>query len=307
MDDQGFEYKSASYYRDQRSARDSKGKRIWRIVFVIALLVFAASMVALGVIAYSYIQGQQKYGGVAETANVSDLDAALSGQVVATEIDNVVTVDWDALLAVNPDTVGWVYIPGTAINYPIVKGKDNEHYLTYDFDGSAGWLANYGAIFMDCKNNPDWSDQIYFIYGHHMNDGSMFADIANLKDQARFDASRTVYILSPRGHFRLRTFSLAHLSSDAEIVLATFGDSSQMREYIQDKIANSLVSVQDITDVSEMGKIFAFSTCDNSSGGRYILYAYVEDASDESLSGTIGIEMSDGNASGFVEELEVKE
>lgn len=48
-------------------------------------------------------------------------------------------VDWDALLAINPDTVGWVYVPGTNINYPIVHTDNDETYLTRDFNGEQSW------------------------------------------------------------------------------------------------------------------------------------------------------------------------
>lgn len=307
MNDQDYRYYSAAHSRYQRQSKSGKNKRVWRTVFIVALIVFVVSLAALGVIGYSYLQGQQKYGGVAETANVSDLDSTLTSQVAVTEIDDVVKVDWDALLAVNPDTVAWVYVPGTVISYPVVKGEDNERYLTYDFDGAAGWLANYGAIFMDYRNNPDWSDQLYFIYGHHMNDGSMFADLVKLEDQARFDASRTVYILSPKGNFRLRTFAINHVPADAEIVQSKFASSEAMQEYIEEKIASSIASAQDLPDVSKMNKVFALATCDATSWGREILYAYVEDTSVEGLSGEIGIKTSDGNASGFVEELDAKE
>jgi len=307
MDDQGLKDYASSRDCYQGRVESEQGKRKWRVVFIVALVVFVVSISVLGVIAFSYLQGQQKYGGVAESANVSDLDAALTSEVSAAEIEDLVKVDWDALLGANPDTVAWVYIPGTAISYPVVQGQDNEHYLTYDFDGAAGWLANYGAIFMDCKNNPDWSDQLYFIYGHHMNDGSMFADIVNLEDPARFDECRTVYILSPKGDFRLQTFALDHIAPDEEIVMARFADDVEMREYVQDKIAKSVVVTQDLPDMADMGKIFAFATCDNASWGRDILYAYVEDASSAGLEGTIGILDSHGNASGFVEELEVQE
>ena len=308
MSNQRFEYQYPSAEQSTGRSAAGNGKRgFWRGVFIVAIIVFLVAVGALGVIAYSYLQGQQKYGNVAQAANVSDLESALSSQVEAADIDGLVTVDWDALLAANPDTVGWVYIPGTAISYPIVQGQDNEHYLTYDFDGSAGWLANYGAIFMDCENDPNWSDQLYFIYGHHMNDGSMFADIVGMEDQERFDACRSVYILSPRGNFRLRTFAVVHIAPDDEVVLARFDDKGQMNAYIQDKIDKSLVAADGLPDVSSIDKFFAFATCDNASWGRDVLYAYVEDSSDAGLSGTIGIDSADGNAVGFVEELEVQD
>lgn len=303
MDDRDSTATNARYKGP--SSGGTKKRSLWRAVFVVAIVVFVVSVSALGVIGYSYYQGQQKYGNTAEIANVSDLDEALTSQVSVSEVDDLVTVDWQALLAANPDTVAWIYMPGTAINYPVVRGQDNEHYLTYDFDGSAGWLANYGAIFMDYRNDPYWTDQLYFIYGHHMNDGSMFADLVKLEDQSRFDDCRTIYILSPNGNFKLRTFALVNIAADEEIVVARFADSVQMGEYIQEKIARSLVSADDVPDTSSMGKIFALSTCDSASWGRDILFAYVEDTSVNGLSGNIGIESFDGNTSGFVEELEV--
>ena len=68
------------------------------------------------------------------------------------------TVDWDALKAINPDTVGWIYIPGTVVNYPIVQAADDEKYLTHDFKGSEGWIATFGAIFLAAENSSDFSD-----------------------------------------------------------------------------------------------------------------------------------------------------
>ncbi len=47
-------------------------------------------------------------------------------------------VDWDGLRAINPDIVAWIYVPDTPINYPVVKGHDNEEYLHKAFDGSTG-------------------------------------------------------------------------------------------------------------------------------------------------------------------------
>ncbi len=283
-------------------------RRRWTVVFVIALIVFLASITALGVLAFSYYQGQAKYGVVADVADVSGLDEAndraFEGEALSPER---IHVDWDALLAANPDTVAWLYMPNTAINYPVVKTVDNDYYLTHDFDGEAGWLANYGAIFMDYRNMADWSDSGYFIYGHHMRDGSMFADIVGLENQARFDEARTIYLLSPRGNFRLRTFALVHCAPDDALVTTEFVSGTEMRDYIQDKMDRSLVTCNDAIPADQMGKVFGFATCDSESWGRYILYAYVQDASDEDLKGEIGISTGKDGATGFVEEVELQD
>ena len=219
----------------------------------------------LGAIAFSYNQGQQKYAELAELARAQD------GQPSGSDID------WDSLKAINPDIVAWLSIPGTNVNYPVVRGADNEYYLTHDFSGEEGWLAQYGAVFMDYRNDPDWNDESYFIYGHHMNDGSMFAGIAEMAQQARFDACRTVMLFSPGKSFRLRSFSLVHCAESDPIVETGFATAADMAAYVQDKIDQSVVDVGEIPAASAITKSFAFATCDNVSTGRYVLYAYVEE------------------------------
>ena len=273
---------------------------VWRVVFVVALIVLVAALAGLGVMAYSYMQGQMKYNDVAKESGF-DADDVERGQLAEA------SVDWDALLKTNADTVAWLYIPNTSINYPVVRGEDNDFYLTHGFDGDAGWLANYGTVFMDYRNNPDWSDQLYFTYGHHMNDGSMFSDLAGFTDQARFDECRTVYLLSPGGNFKLRSFAMLHIDADETIVQQNFESTDDMTAYIQDKIDKSAVDPGTIPAASDIKKAFGFSTCDNlSTDGRYVLYAYVDETSAEGLTGMLGLEVSDGQTTGFVNDLMVE-
>lgn len=267
----------------------------WRVVFVISLIVFVAALIALGAIAYSYFEGQMKYGKVADDAGFDPADVEGLSEA---------SIDWDALLAVNGDTVAWLYVPNTNINYPVVRGSDNEYYLTHDFDGAQGWLANYGAVFMDYRNAPDWSDQSYFLYGHHMNDGSMFADVAGLMSQERFDECRILYLLTPSGNFKLRTFAMVHVPADDPLVQMGYDSPEDMASYVQDKIDRSVVNPGDVPEASKIMKTFALSTCDNLySDGRYVLYAYIEETSATGLSGNLGIEVEGGQASGFVNDL----
>ena len=280
--------------KPQKTTGTGKKKRgPWGIVFIVALIVFICSIAALALIAFSYCQGQQKYEGVARDAGLD----------VMPEDPSTLVIDWNALLAVNPDTVAWVYVPNTVINYPVVQGQDNDHYLTYDFDGAEGWLADYGAIFLDYRNAPDFSDKASFIYGHHMNDGSMFAELANFDDQARFDECRTVYLLTPMTNYRLRTFALLHVDATDELVQNEFADDDEFTEYVQDKIDRSVVNVGRIPAAKDMGRIFALATCDDFGSGRYVLYAYIEDEKASGLTGTVGISQEDGEAVGFEDDL----
>lgn len=267
----------------------------WRVVFWIALVVLVASLVALGAIAFSYWQGQHVYDEVAEQGFSAPED------IEGTSLADLV-VDWDALRAVNPDTVGWIYIPGSEVNYPIVHTTDNEYYLTHDFQGTEGWLAKHGAIFLAAENKGDFTDPNNLVYGHNMRDGSMFATITGMTDQARFDELRDVYILTPQGNYKLQTFSLVHCAADDPLAQMTFASEDERVSYVQDKIDRSVVGASGIPAAADMKKTFAFSTCDSlPSDGRYVLFAYVADST-VAASDDAGAGAADPDAVGAVDE-----
>ena len=78
----------------------------------------------------------------------------------------------------NPDCVGWVSIPGTSIDFPVMQ--NGEYYLKHDFDGN---YTDYGLPFLDERCSLSTSDNL-IVYGHHMNDGSMFSALLNYADES---------------------------------------------------------------------------------------------------------------------------
>lgn len=198
----------------------------------------------------------------------------------ATALSDVV-IDWDALLAINPDTVGWVYVPGTMVNYPIVHTNNNDKYLNTDFYGEQNWLASYGAIFLAAENTPDFSDANNIVYGHHMNDGSMFAQFADFRDEKTFNEHRTVYVFTPERNYKLTTFSLVVVDASDPLAQPSFADAEEMQSYIRDKIARSSVAPDPQTvTVEDIEKMFAFVTCADyaATNDRIVLFASVADS-----------------------------
>lgn len=111
-------------------------------------------------------------------------------------------IDFNALAQTNPEVVGWIYVPGTNINYPVVQATDNSKYLNTLFDGTSNAS---GAIFLDYEDTaPGMVDQQTTIYGHHMNDGSMFNVISGTTDQATFDSIECVYYITRDATYKLR-------------------------------------------------------------------------------------------------------
>ena len=105
--------------------------------------------------------------------------------------DNLMILpEYEELVLKNPDTVGWISISGTDINYPVVqKSGDNDYYLTHSFEGEDD---SNGTLFVDyrCDIVNDHSNTI--IYGHNMNSGLMFGNLDAYLDQDYYNSHRTV-------------------------------------------------------------------------------------------------------------------
>lgn len=105
------------------------------------------------------------------------------------------TIDFATLLATNPDTVAWIEIPGTNINYPVVQTTNNETYLSRTFDGGT---SISGTIFLDADNAADFTNTNSILYGHHRYDRTMFADL-DLIYNGSLAADTPVYLYLPDG------------------------------------------------------------------------------------------------------------
>jgi SrtB family sortase len=115
------------------------------------------------------------------------------------------SADFAALQGINPDVVGWLILEDSPINYPVVKGKDNERYLRVLYDGTEG---RYGTPFLDFESASDFTDRNSIIYGHNLLDGSMFSRLTEYSDQAYFDEHPTMLLLVPDGAYRMEVFSV---------------------------------------------------------------------------------------------------
>ena len=83
----------------------------------------------------------------------------------------------------NPDTVAWLFGPGTVIDYPVMRADDYNYYLCHLPDGT--YHVN-GSLFIDFNCAPDFSDRLTVIYGHHMKSGQMFRSLTKYKEQAYY-------------------------------------------------------------------------------------------------------------------------
>ncbi|MCD8316381.1 MAG: class B sortase, partial [Eggerthellaceae bacterium] len=240
--------------------RLSRGTK-WKVAFWCALCVVALGVLVITFFASSYITQDDYYDDIADQY-VSIGNISRTEYATPADFD----IDWDGLAAVNPDIVGWIYVPGTGINYPVVhRDGDDDYYLTHNFSGDTSGLfgAEYGCIMLSGVNSGDFGDEVNFIYGHNMKNGTMFATLNDFVDADVFNAHRTFYILTPDTNYELSSFAIDRISGDdPDIVIPNFYDGDALGAYIGQRMGESLVEPEgEVADAEEISHVFAFSTC----------------------------------------------
>lgn len=176
-------------------------------------------------------------------------------------------VDFEGLAAINPDIVGWIYSEDTPINYPIVQGTDNSYYLKHLYTGE---YNGAGSIFLDSRNSSDFSDRHTIVYGHHMQNGSMFSSLTGYKKQDYYEAHPILYLITPEKNYEIEVFAgyVASVKDDAWQI--TFDSEESFQAWIGRAIEKSTFS-SNITPVAT-DRIITLSTCSYEfDNARYVL------------------------------------
>ncbi len=151
-----------------------KSDLIRYVIMGVSLVVFIVSVSMLIYYITQYGKSQKIYNDLNEevletTENNTTEFVDEDNKEYSFEITN--TIDFEYLKSINPDSVAWISFPVLGIEYPIVQCDDNNYYLTHSYNNVETWS---GSIYMDYRNTPDCSDRNTIIYGHNMQDGSMF-------------------------------------------------------------------------------------------------------------------------------------
>lgn len=246
---------ASSAYRAPRGGKSGRsGKRRGNVLSNIliavgvALLLVAGGLFAKAQIGYK--KANDYYSGIAEMA-VKDS----SGE------DGIPQIDFDALKKESDDIVGWIYVPGTRINYVVAQGETNNTYLRHLPNGE---YSENGTIFMDMDGTaPGMVDQQTTLYGHHMNDGAMFEPIDASMDQKVFDTFKKVYYITPEMTYVLKPMFTMQVQDDYVDARRTNFDSEKaFTQYLQASLAQAKASAKDAAaEVEKADKVLTLVTC----------------------------------------------
>ena len=180
----------------------NRTKNLRRLAVLLLALILLGSGGYLLWKQLDYQAGAADYAEAAETAAVPQLRAVpVPEQGEPAEPDPnpglLAEVDLDSLRAVNEDLQAWITIPDTLLSYPVVQCGDNQYYLNHTWQDKR---SSVGAIFLECKCAPDFSDFNTIVYGHRMNNESMFGILHSYQEEEFWRTHPTVYVEIGRAH-----------------------------------------------------------------------------------------------------------
>ena len=218
-----------------------------------------------------YQKGEETYGSAESLAGLPDFSAISwpeesgSGSAAVQDpavpyvdpyADALAAMDFAALREVNPDILGWILIPNTRVSYPFLQGTDNDYYLRRTWRKGSSAV---GAIFVEASNSGDLTDFNTVIYGHNMNNGSMFGTLKKYKDLSYFQKHPYVYITSDAGSARYEIFAAYEVATDGETYRLGFGGDSAKRAFLDYCVGQSVIDTGVTPQVWD--RIITLSTC----------------------------------------------
>lgn len=216
-------------------------RMINNILLIICIFIFCISTWKLYGYYRSYKKAKDTYSKIAkENVKISK---------------NERKIDFKKLKSQNQDIAGWIYIRGTTIDYPIVQGKDNEEYLHQDFNKKK---SSSGTIFLDNNCKKDFTSDNNIIYGHHMKNGTMFAQLLKFREKSFLKKHNEIMIFTPDRTIHLKVIS-AYAQKAQNKIPVTFANDEQKKAYIKkiESMSEQTIKTSMIND----SHIYTFVTC----------------------------------------------
>jgi len=232
------------------------------LIFISLLLMFFYS----GYRIISYLIDNYNNKNIQETI----MKKAIVIKEASNEENNEFVIDFDSLKEVNNDTVAYVKVGGTNIDYVVVRGDDNQYYLNHNFNKEynvSGW------IYADYKNRFDEKDYNIILFGHNTLDGSMFGTLKNVltDDYHRQFNQNKIVLVTEMNTYYYQVFSTYEIIPEDYYIKTDFSNEQEYSEFISVLKSRSNFNYQ--VEVSSEDKILTLSSCSANGSKRVVLHA----------------------------------
>lgn len=188
-------------------------------------------------------------------------------------------LSFDEMRDINPDIYAWIYIPGTAVDYPVAQSSDGDDsfYLSHNIYRQYQFS---GTIYSEVQNSTDFTDPVTVLYGHNMLNGSMFASLLNFADRDFFDEHNTIFVLTADKLYTYLIYS-AYTYDDRHILNSfNMADDEVFAEYLDTTLDPYTYSgnVREGVTLDTDSRILTLSTCTNgASNTRFLVQGVLVD------------------------------
>lgn len=244
---------------DKKKKNSGWTRKIIIGVLVVIIIISGAGMLK------EYLDGKKaedEYKKLASMVQTTEESTTAAEPETETEPETEETtayespIDFDALLKINPDTIGWINIPDTNIDYPIVwRNGDNDTYLSTDFEGNS---SKAGAVYLDMDSTPDFTGHNNLLYGHNMKNGSMFKDVVKYKDKDYFKAHQYFQIYTPDRTIHLKAVSCYYDKAEPIVRKTRFKTRQSYNAFLKEMITPC--EFAEMPDV-DIDSLFVLVTC----------------------------------------------
>lgn len=183
---------------------------------------------------------------------------------------NFINVNLNYYISKNNETVGWIQVNGTNINYPIVQHEDNNFYLEHDFYKRK---TNIGWIFADYRNDMENLNNNTIIYGHNLVNRTMFGSIPYMLNKKWFNQKNNQYIkLSTKTSNSIwQIFSVYKITPTTDYLQSVFNSIDNYQNFLNTLKNRSIKNFN--VDLNYTDKIITLSTCDDTGTKRVAVHA----------------------------------
>ena len=253
-------------------------KMIWS--FIIAISSFV--LIILIAVLINWLLENKKTDDVLETIYmVSDVrkiktttkssENAITTTSIYDEYENMnmLEVNFDNLKKINSDTVGWIKVNGTKINYPFVHTSNNEYYLKHTFDKTSN---KKGWVFLDFRNDIENLSSNNILYAHGLVNNQMFGSLRKTIKPSLYNnkSNHIITIVTPSGTKHFKIFSSYTIFPESYYITTSFKSDDEFKAFINTIKERSVYDYN--VDVNTSDKILTLSSCyDNEK--RMVLHA----------------------------------
>ncbi|MCI5997090.1 MAG: class B sortase [Peptoniphilaceae bacterium] len=245
-------------------------KWFWNILFIVCLGLFLYS---------SFNIVKDYYGSYKAGNNLKNLRKAVfknedSTSEKTTDVKKV--IDLEELKKLNSDSIGWIEIPGTTLDEPLVQGKDNDYYLWRSFEKKTYPVT--GAIFLDMYSKPDLSDRISYIFGHNVWDKSKFYCLEYFEDPSFLEKHKELFIHTENGKLEYEILGVDLVDPNTPLYELSSNRNNDLEA--MKKELKKHISASEVDKINENTKLLMLVTCKNANdnSSRRILFAKLKNS-----------------------------